>query len=433
MRSLPPLSVLVLGATLCLSSSSSGGLGTETSGAMTLADAQALAQEIVPKVEALRGARFTRPVAVKLVDDATARTHFRARIEKFWPPAKITNDQYVYAQLGLIPRGTDLMKVFLDLMEEQAGAYYDPDLDTFFVLTDMPRRTAPLFVSHELTHALDDQRFQIDALLDKVKDDDDRGTALSAVAEGSATVVMTLFMAQEMQAGRLSYEALAELQKSESGRAVRLSAAPPVIQRSLLGPYVLGQAFLLRGNPRQLTSLQPADIDRVFKDPPTSTEQIIHPEKYWEPEKRDLPKTVALPDLAPALGPSWFRAVSGTVGEMVLAILTGVGDVDLAATADVLTTERWTNAAATGWGGDTYHHYVSGPRRLTVLATVWDTPLDAIEFEKALASRPSLNVSRRADVVIVLAGDAGASPQAVAEAAFQALATGRVPPGTAVR
>lgn len=431
MRSLPPLAVLMLAATLCLSSSS-GGLGTEASSPMTLADAQALAREIAPKVEALRGARFARPVAVKLVDDATARAHFRARIEKFWPAAKISNDQHVYAQLGLIPAGTDLMKVFLDLMEEQAGAYYDPDTDTFYVLTDMPRRTAPLFVSHELTHALDDQLFQIDVLLNKVKDDDDRGTALSAVAEGSATAIMTLFMAQEMQAGRLSYDDLTELQKSEAGRAVRLAAAPPVIQRSLLGPYVLGQAFLLKGNPRELTSLQPADIDRVFKDPPASTEQIIHPEKYWEAAKRDAPKTVALPDLAPALGPSWFRAVSGTVGEMILAIVTGVGGVD-PASADILAADRWTNAAATGWGGDTYHHYVSGPSRLTVLATLWDTRGDAIEFEKALALRPGLTVSRRAETVVVLAGDAGAEPKAVAEAAFRALATGRAAAGTAVR
>jgi hypothetical protein len=400
--------------------------------AMTLAQAEALAREVTPKVEALRGARFSRPVAVKLVDDAAARAHFRARIEKFWPANKIVNDQQVLAQLGLIPAGMDLMKTFLDLMEEQAGAYYDPELDTFFVLSDMPRKTAPLFVAHELTHALDDQRFRLDALIEKVKDDDDRGTAISSVAEGSATIVMTLYIAQEMQAGRLSYDAITEVQQSEAGRAVKLSASPAVIQRSLLGPYILGQAFLLHGNASQLASLKSADIDHAFQDPPASTEQLIHPEKYWDPAKRDAPRSVRLPDLSPTLGRGWSLAGSGTMGEMILAVLTGLGAIDVSSTESAFP-NRWTNTAAAGWGGDVYHHYVNGARRLTLLATVWDTPGDAGEFEAALVARQGLRAFGRGDTVMVLAGDAGSEPKAVAEAALAALATGRAAPGAALR
>src|SRR5512140_3135000 len=90
---------------------------------MTAEAATSLARAVTPKVEALRGARFVRPVAVELVDDAVARAHFRARMTKFWPEDQIRADQQAYENLGLLPRGTDLIKTLLDLMEEQAGGY----------------------------------------------------------------------------------------------------------------------------------------------------------------------------------------------------------------------------------------------------------------------------------------------------------------------
>jgi hypothetical protein len=118
---------------------------------------------------------------------------------------------------------------------------------------------------------------------------------------------------------------------------------------------------------------------------------------------------------------------------MILAVLTGSGSSDAPASLETLAPERWTNAAAAGWGGDAYHHYVCGPRSLTILATLWDTPGDAIEFEIALATHKDLRTFRRFQTVIVLAGDLGSAPEAVAEAAFSALTTGRVPAGNAVR
>jgi hypothetical protein len=296
----------------------------------------------------------------------------------------------------------------------------------------MPLSTAAVFFSHELAHALDDQHHGLDTLMEKTKDDDDRSLAISAVAEGSATVIMSLFIVQEMRAGRLTPEAFGELQRSEAGHAERLTAAPPILQRSLIGPYVLGQAFLLHGDPEQLSSFDGADIERAFRDPPKSSEQIIHSEKYWQAERRDEPRPVRLPDLSLALGPGWKRAASGTMGELTLAVLAGLGGIDVR-TMDSARPERWTNAAATGWGGDVFQHYVSGARSLTIVATLWDTPADAAEFEKAVVPSAGRLISRRWDTVLVIGGDAGSHPEALVDAVFLALATGKVPSGTAVR
>lgn len=379
------------------------------------------AREIGRNVEELRGLTFRKPVAVEVVDDATARKHFTARLAKFLTAEQMANQARAHAHLGLLPEGTDVTHTLLDLLEEQAGGYYDPDSDTFFILSDMPPAIAPMLMAHELTHAVDDQRYGIDTLLAEAVKNDDRSTALSSVVEGSGMLVMSIFMAREMAAGRLTAEALAEMQASQAGQAAKVKKAPALLQRMLLAPYMLGPNFLTRGDLASVRAGLPREnIDRAFQDPPTSSEQILHPEKYWTTGKRDLPRSVAVPDLSPAIGDGWKRATEGTLGELYLALLTGAPTLDVTA-FDAALPQRWTTTAAAGWGGDVYYYFTDGKGGVTVLATVWDSESDAQEFEVAVGKhRPTLRVSRRRDAVVVVAGDAG---KKAAELAARALDT----------
>ncbi|HKQ97165.1 MAG TPA: hypothetical protein VJV75_04755, partial [Candidatus Polarisedimenticolia bacterium] len=312
-------------------------------------EAAQLTRTIAPRVEEIRGAKFKHPVPVEVIDDAGARRHFEGRIKKYWPERQVRAEEILYAHLGLLPERTDLVTVVFDVLEEQAGGYYDPERDTFFVLGDLPRAAAPIIIAHELTHALDDQNFGIDDLLDAAPDDDHAG-ALDAVIEGSGTAVMSAFIVREVQAGRLDAAALRDFQSTEMGQGERLKAAPLFIQRSVIAPYILGMAFLLRGEMIRMKTggLTPSDIDQAFREPPASTEQILHPEKYWNPEKRDLPRTVTLPDQSAALGAGFTLDASGTLGELTVALLTGLDPGD--PTSPEMPLERWTNQAASGWG-----------------------------------------------------------------------------------
>jgi hypothetical protein len=239
-------------------------------------------------------------------------------------------EQIAYIQLGLLPAGADLKGSLFGLLEEQAAGFYDPQSDTFFVLGDMPKSSASLFMAHELTHALDDQHYDIDAMIERTRGDQERGGGVSAVVEGSGMAVMTLFLSREILSGSLTAEAVAELGQTEAGRAEKLKAAPALLQRGLLSPYVLGQTFILRGDVSAMTrGLQAADLDRIFRDPPLSSEQLLHPEKYWDDAKRDLPREVELPDLCATLGAGWKQAGEGNLGEMNLAILAGGAALDL--------------------------------------------------------------------------------------------------------
>src|SRR5260221_3545717 len=133
--------------------------GPEPPATISRQEAAALAVQIAPLVEEIRGAKFKHPVPVEIVDDTGARKHFQGRMERYWPATQMHAEEIVYAHLGLLPPKSDLAGEVYDVLEEQASGFYDPDRDTFFVLGDMPRSIAPIITAHELTHALDDQYF----------------------------------------------------------------------------------------------------------------------------------------------------------------------------------------------------------------------------------------------------------------------------------
>jgi hypothetical protein len=397
-------------------------LAARAAATFTEAEARRLTREVSLSVEAIRGLKFKKPVAVKVVDDRAARKHFKARIDQFWPADEVRLEQAAYIQLGLLPVGTDVVGNLLDLLEEQAGGYYDPKTETFFILEDMPRAAAPILMAHELTHALDDQHVDLDTILGAAASDDDRGTALGAVVEGSGTLVMTAYMLREMEAGRIKRNALTQLQEGEAGKAEKLRNAPPFLERMLMGPYLLGPTFLLRGDTSRLSSgvVSSRDITKALTSPPESTEQILHPEKYWSANDRDLPQKVGLPDLHETVGAGWKLRLTAGLGELAAAVLVGSGAVD-PRSSSAYSPASWTNAAATGWDGDHLQLYEGARGTVTVLASVWDTEKDAAEFEAALVPAPPKTVLRKADAVVIVVAAEGVDAEAVAKAALEGM------------
>jgi hypothetical protein len=334
-----------------------GTTGTPPEGiaSMTAEEVTAMVRSVSTRVESLRGAKFETAVPVRVVDQDTAMKHILARFAKFLPPSEMKNQETVFQSLGLLPSGYDLQASLMAILHEQVGGFYDPDSKTFFVLSQMPRAGASVIIAHELTHALDDARFGLDAALAKARGDSDRSTAIGSVVEGSGTMIMTEFLVQGMREGSITQDALVAFAESESGKAEKLKAAPPIVSASLIAPYVLGQSFLLKGDVSRIATVEPAalaaDDDRAFRDMPVSTEQILHPEKYWDAARQDLPRHVVMPDFSKTIGKGWKLVSSDTLGELGLAILAGSKGVD-PADPQAGVPSAWTNAAAAGWGGD---------------------------------------------------------------------------------
>jgi hypothetical protein len=148
----------------------------------------------------------------------------------------------------------------------------------------------------------------------------------------------------------------------------KLDAAPALVRESLLFPYTAGVAFI-----RALYQSGGWDaVNRAYRDPPASTEQLLHPEKYLR--QRDDPQTVRIPDLRGALGQGWGEGTRMEWGEFDTRLM-------LEGTFPVTTAER----VAAGWDGGELRSFQKGGRTALALRTVWDSPGEAREYCTAMA------------------------------------------------
>lgn len=347
-----------------------------------LSNLTSLASTMADQVADLRGKAFLRDVRIEIADRATFISYARRRMDELHGAERMGHDQAVARVTGLVPLEMNLEQVLLDVLSEQVGGFYEPTSGTFFVMEGTDPDLTQIIMAHELAHALDDQYHDLDGVDRKLSGNSDALLAHHAVAEGSAQVLMFSWLMKNIAS--LDREALAEAQKNLETSALR--EAPPYVWKPLLALYSQGQAFLER---RATPSIVPrtanmADLERAFTHLPTSTEQILHPVKYWDPERFDEPVPVELK--LNDLPESWCASLEDTFGELMLAILTeplaerhGLQVSPLAMVA-----QRYTSNAAAGWGGDRYVLLERGAGHMLHMASVWDRAEDADEFALAL-------------------------------------------------
>jgi uncharacterized membrane protein len=235
-------------------------------------------------------------------------------------------------------------------------------------VSDDRRYTAmnQIVLAHELRHALQDQYAPLhDELPDSIGDFDDRRLAFLSLLEGDATLVMERFVRQRL--GALAPGAGDEAAAGEEAQSLGAAGladvpgAPPVVRDQLVQPYLAGVSFAravwARSGPEALRD--------AWGNPPVSMEQVLHPERYFAGE---VPRTVS-PSVT---APSGARVLSdGVLGELFLRTLLGDG----------------AEAAAEGWGGDSWRLWDVGGRTALAWRSEWDTTRDADEFWAALRSR----------------------------------------------
>jgi hypothetical protein len=147
-------------------------------------------------------------------------------------------------------------------------------------------------------------------------------------------------------------------------------------------------------------------VRRAYLDGPESSEQLLHPEKFWDDETRDDPVPVTVPSPAGLLGKRWSLAADGVLGELTIAVLVGA-ETPVPTGPDVLDTGAWTNEAATGWGGDRWQVWAKGRKTVLLLLTIWDSAADASEFAAALPEGQGMEWRVADRRVAIVAGDTG--------------------------
>ncbi len=343
---------------------------------------EAVSEEIRVDIENMRGMKFKRPVQVKVTDKAGFIDYMKQRQELTQSPERLMRDETVAKMLGLIPHAMDLMSTVEEFLKDQVGGFYDPSSDTFFLMDSFTGDLAKIILAHELTHALDDQMFDIDGTLKRMNEETDAEFAFQAVVEGSGTAAMNQWTVAHLK--DLDRDAL--LGAQDLGTA-GLADAPPYLWKPLIAAYLRGEGFLTRSRAMNISmkAAKVDDIRRAFEHPPRSSEQILHPEKYWG-DDRDDPRPVRFE--AAARPKDWEVLGEDTLGEIVLALLTTPLEkrtgLDVKNPLSILGV-TYTNPAAEGWGGDRLLLLGKGKDRWLELVTVWDSTDDAKQFRDAVS------------------------------------------------
>jgi hypothetical protein len=273
------------------------------------AEFTAAADEVLAQMSQITGLKLRTPVKKTLRSRDEIRAYVISEMNEDKEPAERYASARSAEAFGLLPKGFAIDSFMIDLLTEQIAGLYDPKAHEFYIADWIPLADQKMVMAHELTHALEDQHFQIEAWVKAARPNDDGELARESVLEGSAMAAMIDYLLNE--SGR-SLKDLPDIDPGvlvgDMGATPALKKAPPFLKDALVFPYFAGLTFsadLLKGNGWK-------GLPEVFSKPPISTQQIMHPELYHAGKR---PATENLPEVAKLLGPDWTKLEENVMGE----------------------------------------------------------------------------------------------------------------------
>jgi hypothetical protein len=349
-------------------------------------------------------------VRKRVPSEMLSKTSFRRFVESHMKDKSSREDvrieELTLKMFGLVPQDFNLARETVDLVSEQAAAYYDYNKKRLFIL-DSTNEGAEQRIAlvHELAHALADQHHPLGKYLHKGSPDDDASTARQAVMEGQATWLTWAYMSKrsggkaEVPPAMLE-EAQPKASPSESAQFPVFATAPLYLRESLVFPYDEG----LRFQDAVFHKLGARAFDEVFLRPPRSTQQILHADTYLADKKPTEPEPPALASEIGKNEAKRFRLLAeGSFGEFDHSVLLRqyIG-------------EREGRAAARHWSGGAFRIYENKTPKYPVLSYVseWDSPAAArayFELYQRVMHRKwkKMEVAARSESEISGSGDSG--------------------------
>ena len=319
-------------------------------------------RRIENQVSALRGLRQPDIRQPDVITRNQLAGELRALLDEEWTPSQLADDNLTLRAMGLLGEQQDIRDLTEQLLAGQVLGFYDFEDRRMVVVTDAGLTPeAQITYAHEFTHAMQDEAFDTGETHGAQSEDDDEAMAFLALQEGDAVVSMFEWAFQN-----LTPEELAEVGATP---VPDTSGVPHWMIRQLEFPYLAGASWV--------TQLWASGgwqaVDAAYDEPPASTEQVLHPEKY---EAAERPLAVADPRLASRMGTGWEDVESSTLGEAMLGIWLG----ELGVPTDAA------QSAAAGWGGDRLS-VARGPDGAWAMSLrlTWDAASEANEFDDAHA------------------------------------------------
>jgi hypothetical protein len=323
--------------------------------------------DLTQTVAALRGLKLKKTFGRGILDKEQVKARVLQKLAEEYTDEEVAAEGRAYQALGLLPADLDYRGLIVDLFSEQIAGFYDPDAKELNLADWIEASSQRYVLVHEIAHVLQDQAFDLGKFTKPVKDDGDAQLARQALVEGDALAVMIEFMYREdgVKTDPWADDSIVDgMAQGGGGNFPKFDAAPLVVREALMFPYTGGLRLLAAA--RRHNSWK--RIDEMWKKPPVSTEQVLHPRKYFEGEK---PIVVKWAQLSP------FKkrkpVYVNVLGELVLSVLFRQHGLS----------EARAREAAEGWGGDRLVMWSRGAEDdagvVVISFSVWDAEADAIE------------------------------------------------------
>lgn len=357
-------------------------------------------EQVARAVEEVRGRRFQRQVPASEIDSPELKRVLRSKISESFPtsPEDTVRTLVAFGFIGETPKLVDRL---VDFYASQVVAFYDPEPRRFYVVRgaekaleaagaeNLDGMAERLIFAHELTHALQDETLRLDRRMKELRENGDRALALQCLLEGEATLVMVRVALADLPAAEEDAEEMLAplLSAGALERANVPKDIPDYFVEQLFFPYVNGTAYVRRLFKKRGWP----GVDRLWKNPPLSTSEILREAEPF------VPATELLPESPERLSPTGFRFLyADTLGEWSIRFLLRRSLDDAEA-----------DHAAAGWRGDRIAFFSSGP----TIAYLWrlrlETPGAAERFENAwkkARQKKNERISRSGRDVVVSAG-----------------------------
>ena len=329
---------------------------------------------IEARVHEIRGLELTNEINRMFPTPEEVSAFIQESFREELPDDVVARETLFYRGFDFIPADFALLEVYGELLESQVAGFYDPEtknMNTLLIsgetLGDVLPYLEKTIYAHEYAHALQDEYFDLSLFLEISEEPDEQIAAL-ALVEGDATLVMQEYLT--ILAAEQPAALLALLGMSLSGVGEIPESVPQILENELTMPYLNGLEFA--------TALRNEGgweaINAAFDNPPVSSEQILHPQRYFD---GDVPLEVTLADSAGVFDDGWELQMERTLGEFYLVEY-------LKTQLDNRTAER----AGAGWGGDRFQLYynVNADEIAWIAAFDWDTYDDMEEFGRTFAN-----------------------------------------------
>ncbi|MFN7931199.1 MAG: DUF6782 family putative metallopeptidase [Blastocatellia bacterium] len=341
---------------------------------ITTAEVEAMTADVLKQTSELRGLKLLKPIK----SGVKSRTDIEQMVVKNFDeestPAELDADYKMLLAFGLVPKGFQYREFLIKLLTEQIAGFYDPKKKELNLADWNPLEAQRMVMAHELTHALQDQHFDLLRFDKWPKGDSDREAAIHALIEGDATALMMDYLMKPM--GRSVTQlpkSILDQMNSQTGAPGMdvMNSAPNAIREGLMFSYTYGLGFVYR----LLKDKGWEGVSKAYTDLPQSCEQILHYEKY---AAREMPIKIELADATSVLGKGWKRIKFDVNGEFGYYLTL----------AEYLTKDT-ARKASEGWGGDQFALYENATKTNTTLVhlSAWDMDKDAEEFFHAYAER----------------------------------------------